>query len=46
VIVSHSAALIEAIRKEGGADEIRLEKSFGETTAPDSDAPPWVWPKR
>jgi predicted ATPase len=46
VLVTHSEALIQAIRSEGGATEIRLEKSFGETEVPDCDAPPWIWPKR
>ncbi len=45
VIVSHSEALIAALRAER-PDEIRLEKSFGETRAPDGDAPRWTWPKR
>ena len=46
VLVSHSKALIDAIRAAGDVSEIRLEKSFGETGAPDADAPRWAWPKR
>lgn len=46
VVVSHNEALIGALREERGTDTIRLEKSFGETLAPDCDAPRWVWPKR
>ena len=45
VIVSHSEALIAALRAER-PDAIRLEKSFGETRAPDGDAPRWTWLKR
>ena len=46
VVVSHSAALIEALREERRVAEVRLEKIFGETQAPDLHAPRWVWPKR
>ncbi len=46
VLVSHSAGLLAALREERGLEEIRLEKDFGETRAPDLDAPRWVWPKR
>ncbi|MBB3949087.1 AAA family ATPase [Aureimonas jatrophae] len=46
VVVSHSAALIAALGREGEAGEIRLEKRFGETVAPDVDPPRWEWPKR
>ena len=46
VVVSHSEALSEALRGEAQADEIRLEKSFGETAAPDVEAPRWIWPAR
>jgi predicted ATPase len=46
VVVSHNAALIAAIGQEGEAGEIRLEKSFGETTAPGVEPPRWEWPKR
>ena len=46
VVVSHNEALVGAIRTEGGAEEIRLEKSWGETIAPHLDARRWVWPKR
>jgi len=46
VLVSHSDMLIRAIEQEGEVSEIRLEKNFGETNAPDLDTPTWVWPKR
>ncbi len=48
VLVSHSDALITALRAEHGAglEELRLAKDFGETRASDSDAPRWIWPKR
>ncbi|WP_062230173.1 AAA family ATPase [Aureimonas sp. N4] len=46
VLVSHSAALIAALREAGGCEEVRLEKSFGETAAPDCEGPAWTWPKR
>jgi predicted ATPase len=46
VVVSHSATLIDALRTEGATDEIRLDKAFGETRAPDLTAPAWAWPKR
>lgn len=46
VLVSHSAALVEALRAAGGCEEVRLEKSFGETQAPDCERPAWTWPKR
>ncbi|WP_062115130.1 AAA family ATPase [Aureimonas sp. AU40] len=46
VVVSHSEALISALREEGGMAEIRLEKQFGETDAPEVERPVWIWPKR
>ncbi|WP_019994668.1 AAA family ATPase [Aureimonas ureilytica] len=46
VLVSHSAALVEALRETGGCAEVRLDKSFGETQAPDCERPVWTWPKR
>ncbi len=46
VLVSHSEPLIRAIRNEGDATEIHLEKSFGETGASGVDVPRWQWPKR
>lgn len=46
VLVSHNEALIGALGEKGGIEEIRLEKSFGETTAPERYSPRWAWPKR
>lgn len=46
VLVSHNADLLKALRDEGDCREIRLEKSLGETSMPDVEAPRWTWPKR
>ncbi len=46
VVVSHSEVLLAALRAEARPQEIRLEKDFGETRAPDLHAPRWIWPKR
>jgi predicted ATPase len=49
VVVSHSEPLIEALEKSTSCQRIRLEKSFGETTAAGStifNAPRWQWPTR
>jgi predicted ATPase len=48
IVVTHSAALIEALAQSGG-NPIRLEKQFGETMAVTDDerpAPRWHWPSR
>jgi predicted ATPase len=46
VVVSHNEGLIEALQSEGDVAAVRLHKDFGETAAPDLDAPRWAWPKR
>ena len=46
VVVSHSEALIGALRSDGSTTSVQLQKDLGETVAPDVDAPRWVWPKR
>lgn len=49
VVVTHDAALIEALEGETGANPIRLEKSLGETRVAGLTAlerPPWHWPER
>jgi predicted ATPase len=46
VVVSHNGASIGALRSGSSIVEVRLHKNFGETTAPDLDAPRCVWPKR
>ncbi|QGM45476.1 AAA family ATPase [Methylocystis heyeri] len=46
IVVSHSRKLVDACLDTPGASEIRLEKQFGETLAPDAQAPKWVWPSR
>ncbi len=45
LVVSHAAALVAALEREGAA-RITLEKRLGETLAPDHDPPSWTWPKR
>lgn len=45
LVVSHAAALVAALEREGAA-RITLDKRLGETLAPDHDPPSWVWPKR
>ena len=46
VVVSHSEALINALRSESDTASVQLHKNFGETVAPNLDPPRWVWPKR
>jgi predicted ATPase len=54
IVVSHSSALIEAIRRAAGklrrdVGTVELEKVNGETVLPDRgllDSPLWFWPKR
>ncbi|MFH6786411.1 AAA family ATPase [Methylobacterium sp. MA0201] len=45
LVVSHAAALVAALEREGAA-RITLDKRLGETLAPDHDPPSWTWPKR
>lgn len=45
LVVSHAAALVGSLEREGAA-LITLDKRLGETLAPDHDPPSWVWPKR
>lgn len=45
LVVSHAAALVAALEREGAA-RITLDKRLGETLAPDHDPPSWIWPKR
>jgi predicted ATPase len=45
VVVSHAAALVEAL-EAAGARRVGLEKSFGETVTDDDDPPRWTWPSR
>jgi predicted ATPase len=49
VVVSHAAALINALREQPDCHLIQLEKSFGETKlarADDMEIPQWHWPPR
>ena len=49
VVVSHSVALVSALRKMPAARTIELEKDLGETTvkgADDLERPRWQWPER
>jgi predicted ATPase len=46
VVVSHSDRLVEALRREGRADEFLLEKQFGETRIGGATGSRWVWPSR
>ncbi len=45
LVVSHAAALVDALEREGGR-RIVLEKRLGETVVQGEDAPAWVWPGR
>ncbi|WP_342636481.1 AAA family ATPase [Methylobacterium nonmethylotrophicum] len=45
LVVSHAAALVAALERQGAA-RVTLEKRLGETLAPDHDPPSWSWPKR
>ncbi|GAB5387168.1 MAG: AAA family ATPase [Alphaproteobacteria bacterium] len=46
IVVSHAAALVDALARDRNAGLIRLEKQLGETVAPDHDSPQWAWPDR
>ena len=46
IVVSHAARLIEGLGEQAGCNSIRLEKEFGETTAPGSAGVAWTWPGR
>ena len=46
VVVTHAEALLRPLQATGSARHIRLDKQFGETSAPDVDAPSWAWPTR
>ncbi|AHE52408.1 AAA family ATPase [Sphingomonas sanxanigenens] len=45
VVVSHAAALVEALAAAGDIRSIRLAKRLGETIVDDA-APAWCWPSR
>jgi predicted ATPase len=50
LVVSHSAALAEALDVEGAATRLELEKELGETLVDGGveggGEPRWEWPKR
>lgn len=46
IVVTHAAALGEALGTHADINHIRLEKQLGETLVPDADPPPWSWPSR
>lgn len=45
IVVTHAAALVEALAAEG-CGHIALDKSAGETVAPATERPAWTWPTR
>lgn len=45
IVVSHSAALTDALEAEGALTH-RLQKDTGETVVPDAEFVGWAWPKR
>ncbi|HEX4739166.1 MAG TPA: AAA family ATPase [Allosphingosinicella sp.] len=46
LVVSHSAALAEALDVEGAATRLELSKELGETVVEGGEPPRWEWPKR
>ncbi|WP_426260645.1 AAA family ATPase [Sphingomonas sp. DC1100-1] len=46
IVVSHSSALLDALRASGDVGDIALEKELGETRTQDRFGPQWAWPKR
>jgi predicted ATPase len=46
VVVTHAAPLVSALNEQPNATRISLEKHLGETSAPDHEAPHWVWADR
>jgi predicted ATPase len=46
IVVTHAAGLIAELDRQVESRQICLEKSLGETVAPDAIPPPWAWPSR
>ncbi len=46
IVVTHAAGLITELDRQAESRQICLEKSLGETVAPDAIPPPWTWPNR
>jgi predicted ATPase len=46
IVITHAAALAEALAGEAETSQFQLEKSLGETKIRDHDAPSWHWPQR
>jgi predicted ATPase len=46
IVVSHAAALVEALAETDDCTVFTLRKEHGETIVDDCDRPPWSWPSR
>lgn len=46
IVVSHAAALVQALSERDDCNRIFLKKELGETVAEDCEAPAWAWPSR
>ncbi len=46
IVVTHAESLVRPLQTTRSSRHIRLEKQFGETRAPDVEAPSWAWPTR
>ncbi len=46
IVVSHAQPLVAALAEAPDSAVLCLEKDLGETLVPETEAPPWCWPKR
>jgi predicted ATPase len=46
IVVSHNAALVDALYESGEATLVELRKEFGETEVIDGEPVAWTWPTR
>ncbi len=46
IVVTHAAALVDALAGQANSSVFTLAKDLGETAVNDIEAPPWAWPKR
>jgi len=46
LVVSHAAALVDALSHTGACSVLSLHKVLGETRIDGIEQPPWAWPKR
>lgn len=46
IVVSHAAALVEALDRHPASRLVELGKELGETIVRNADAPSWKWPER